>query len=52
MKFSQVHVPGAKHICRTACLPDLKIFQVFSLQPLATGQGYFCYNDIFRLNYG
>jgi hypothetical protein len=26
--------------------------QVFALQPLANGQGYFCYNDVFRLNYG
>jgi hypothetical protein len=26
--------------------------QVFALQPLPNGQGYFCYNDVFRLNYG
>jgi hypothetical protein len=30
----------------------MKFSQVFSLLPLQGGQGYFCYNDIFRLNYG
>mmetsp|Transcript_18237 Transcript_18237/g.29968 ORF Transcript_18237/g.29968 Transcript_18237/m.29968 type:complete len:94 (-) Transcript_18237:324-605(-) len=29
----------------------LKFSQVFNLMPLPTG-GYFCFNDMFRLNYG
>lgn len=30
----------------------MKFSQAFSLVPLIGGGGYYCYNDIFRLNYG
>lgn len=30
----------------------LKFSQAFHLLPLPTGQGYYVFNDIFRLNYG
>ena len=30
----------------------LKYAQSFHIVPLPTGQGYFCLNDMFRLNYG
>eukprot|EP00286_Rhodomonas_abbreviata_P017121 CAMPEP_0181327276 /NCGR_PEP_ID=MMETSP1101-20121128/22007_1 /TAXON_ID=46948 /ORGANISM="Rhodomonas abbreviata, Strain Caron Lab Isolate" /LENGTH=195 /DNA_ID=CAMNT_0023435909 /DNA_START=8 /DNA_END=595 /DNA_ORIENTATION=+ len=30
----------------------MKFSQVFCLMPLQGVQGYFCYNDVFRLNYG
>mmetsp|Transcript_22653 Transcript_22653/g.35453 ORF Transcript_22653/g.35453 Transcript_22653/m.35453 type:complete len:199 (+) Transcript_22653:83-679(+) len=30
----------------------MKFSQTFCLVPLQNGQGFFCYNDIFRLNYG
>jgi len=37
-------VDGSEH--------PMKFSQCFCLMPLQTGQGWFCYNDVFRLNYG
>uniref|UniRef100_A0A7S0EKA9 NTF2 domain-containing protein n=1 Tax=Hanusia phi TaxID=3032 RepID=A0A7S0EKA9_9CRYP len=37
-------VDGSEH--------PMKFSQVFSLMPLPGGQGYYCFNDVFRLIYG
>jgi hypothetical protein len=37
-------VDGSEH--------PMKFSQVFGLFPQQNGQGWFCYNDVFRLNYG